>query len=130
MITRHTQGLLGLAWVAMAIVIAVAWLLEPNVRIIGMTAGYVAVSWAVLSRLHGKWFILACALMGCGLALVFGDELQRLRSLGWMAYTILLLLLGCILSVRFRRILLATDSMRTALFGYWISRRQVAKQSR
>ena len=126
------QGLLGpaWAWVATATMIAAAWLLEPDVRIIGATAGYVAVSWAILSRLHGKWFMLACALMGCGLGLAFDDELRNLRGLGWMVYTILLLLLGCALSVRLRRVLLATDSMRTALVGHWIGRRQVAKQSR
>lgn len=107
----------------MAVMIAAAWLLEPDLLIIGTTAAYVAVSWAVLSRLHGVRFMLACALMGCGMGLVFSDELQGLRRLGWMAYTILLLLLGCVLSVRFRKVLLATDSMRTALVGHWTSRR-------
>ena len=114
----------------MAIVITSAWLLEPDVRLIGTTAGYVAVSWAILSRLHGKWFMVACALMGCGLAFAFDEELRDVRGLGWMVYTILLLLLACTLSVRLRRALLATDSMRNALVGHWISQGQVAKQSR
>lgn len=129
MTTRHMQGLprIAWAWAAMAIVIASAWLLEPDVRLIGTTAGYVAVSCAILSRLHGKWFMAACALMGCGLAFAFDNELRDLRGIGWMVYTILLLLLGCTLSIRLRRVLLATDSMRTALVGHWISRRQVAK---
>lgn len=112
-----------LAWAAIAIAITAAWLLGPDMRIMGTTVVCVAVSWAVLSRLEGKRFVLACVLMSCGVALVFGDAMRSLRSLGWISYTILLMLLVCALSVRVRRMLLATDSMRTALAGYWIRQR-------
>lgn len=113
----------------MAITVAVAWLLGPDIRIIGTTAVCLAVSWVVLSRLQGKWFIPACWLMFLGVAFVFGDKMRSLRSLGWILYTILLMLIGCTLSVRLRRMLLATDSMLTAIAGCWSSRRKAAKQS-
>ena len=113
----------------MAIAIAVAWMLRPEMRVIGTTAVCVAASWAVLSRIQEKWFIPALMLMFLGFNFVFGDEMRSLRSLGWILYTILLMLIACTLSVRLRRMLLATDSMRTALAGYWISQRQEAKKS-
>lgn len=122
--TGYTRELLNgrsanrkLAWAAMATAIVVACLLGPDLSIIGTTAIFVAVSTAILSRMQGIWFLLGCWLMFFGLTFLFGDEMPSLRRIGWISYPILMLLLACTLSVRLRRMLLATDSMRAALFG-------------
>ena len=72
-----------LAWAAMMLTVAEAWLTGPDMAVIGTTAIYVAVVWTVLSRLRGgKWFIPTCMLMDCLSPIVYGDELSSLHDLG------------------------------------------------
>ena len=111
------------AWGATVILVAAAWLMGPNMAVVGTTAIYIAVAWAVLSRLRGgKWFIPICMLLACLSPIVYGDHLRSLHDLGWLFFTSLFMLLCCTLSTRLRHMLLAKDPMRTASAGSCVGR--------